>query len=405
MAGTVAKTLLLSGTPPGKANVAEIILHDLVEYAGPSQFVCCAVVSPNYHWAPEQAPPGLDVRLLQARNMVAQRGSRSKWSAVRSLWGTFTGLRGEVSRLVPEIVAAARESGVQQVFAVLDNALLFALAHRVAAALDKPLVVLVWDPPNYVLQQAHFDRYSRIWLHGQFKRSLSVARRVAVVSETMQADYAAFTTAPIQLLRHGLAGIADGPSAVETVSAATEWQIGFAGSMYARCAWRAFMRALDHADWTIAGRPVRLKVLSSRLDVSSRRAANIDYLGFRPPEEAQRVLASCHLNYMPQPFQSHLRELCRYSFPTKLTSYLSVGRPVFVHAPRDSALISFVQRSPIGATATSQDPAAIAAALESILGNDQVYSEAAASVRSVAAAHFSERSFHASIDELLPTLG
>jgi hypothetical protein len=161
------------------------------------------------------------------------------------------------------------------------------------------------------------------------------------------------------------------------------------------------LKALDQVDWRVAGRPVRLKLLTPKLLMASRGRARVDYLGFRPPHEVQAVLAGCHATYMPQPFVEHLRELSRYSFPTKLTNYLALGRPVFVHAPRDGALSAFFAGNPIGAHADSLEPQPILAALEGLLGDAAAYDQACRQVRTSARRHFDVPVFHAAIDRLL----
>ncbi|MGQ0800758.1 MAG: hypothetical protein ACT4NL_11680 [Pseudomarimonas sp.] len=171
--------------------------------------------------------------------------------------------------------------------------------------------------------------------------------------------------------------------------------------MYSPCAWNALLRALDLVGWVVAGRPVRLRLLTASIELASRKPARIEFLGFRTPAEVQTILADCHLCYMPQPFRPHLRDLCRYSFPTKLSNYLDVGRPVLVHSPPEGALSEFYARHPIGVHANSQEPAEIIAALEALLADTNAYQRACEQVAEVAQAHFSQAVFHAAIDHLL----
>jgi hypothetical protein len=218
----------------------------------------------------------------------------------------------------------------------------------------------------------------------------------------MKDEYSALTSAPVGILRHGVPMDFEGMPVPREIPGGDEWIVGFAGSMSADCAWLAFLRALDHAHWRIAGRPVRLKVLSGRITVASRKPARIDYLGcLATPEEAQLALESCHLTYLPQPFAASLTDLARYSFPTKLTSYLSAGRPVFVHSPPNGSLAEFYVRNPLGALATSLAPESIVLALESLLGNVDAYRAASSQVRKTAVECFSDSVFHDAIDQML----
>jgi hypothetical protein len=316
------------------------------------------------------------------------------------------GFGREVDRLAREIISGSRAFYPGRILAVLDNPLMMAVAHRVASTLDIPLTTLIWDAPEYLLSKFGFDRFSRRLLLREFNTSLSASQRVAVVSEAMQRDYAARTSAPVQILRHGVPMEFEVQGVPGTEFDQEEWKIGFGGSMYSECAWRAFLGALDHAGWTVAGKPVRLKLVTPRITLASRRPARVDFLGCLPsPEAAQSELAKCHLNYLPQPFAGHLWELAKYSFPTKLTSYLATGRPVIVHSPVGASLSLFYETNPIGAHACSLRPGPIIEALEALLGDRSVYEAASRQVRVTAQAHFAESVFHAAIDSALPEPG
>lgn len=401
MGAAKARLLLLTGTPPGTAKVGEIILRDLVTHYGPSNVHCVAVLSPRYGWKPGHETEGLSVTLLPSIHVNGQRWGNGLLSAAGSMINFQFGFRREVSKLVRQIVAQARAARAEKIFAVLNNALIMAVAHRAAKILGLPMVTLVWDPPGYLCINSRFDRFSRLALMKEFEASLASSEAVAVVSETMQQDYAAMTRAPIHILRHGLPMDPNRGEQPNVKLNADEWIIGFAGSMYSDCAWKAFIKALDSVDWRIAGRPVRLKLLTPRIVLASRHAAQIDFLGFRPPDEAQAILEQCHLSYMPQPFVAHLRELCRYAFPTKLTNYLAIGRPVFIHAPSEGALSTFYDGNKIGARATSLQSASIVEALEGLLGDEQAYRDACEQVRKTARAHFDVSVFHRAIDRVL----
>jgi hypothetical protein len=215
----------------------------------------------------------------------------------------------------------------------------------------------------------------------------------------MRRDYAALTPAPIHVVRHGR-GSGEGPPR-RTASTSGDWLVGFAGSMYSDCAWRAFLAALDSVEWRVAGRAVRLKVLASSIKLQSRRAATVEYLGFRPPAEVQQILEGCDLCYMPQPFVSRLQDLTTYSFPTKLGDYVATGRPVFVHSPAYSELQSFCANAPPGVACDSLQPEGIVAALKSLLEDSAAYARASARAADLSASEFSRAAFLDSVDRFL----
>jgi hypothetical protein len=396
--------LLLTGVIPGTHNVGGIILGDLVRHYGPEYVRSVAVLA---------APPPADriaaVAGLASSTIVTtgnQDRPRSGGILGRSI-ATIASLfrfRSEVRRVREQVLTVLKRERSERVFVVLDNAVLIAIGRDIAKALDVPLSVLVWDPPDYVLRTAGFGRVLRSHLLGAFEATLAAATDIAVVSEIAQEEYTRSFRGDVHLLRHG---VLDGMPQLASGNASgeDEWRLGFAGSMYAANAWQSLVSALDLVGWQIAGRRVRILVMSSKLSVETRRPAAIDFLGFRAADEVQKILADCHLTYMPQPFNPELRELCRHSFPTKLGNYLATGRPVFVHAPADGALQQYFQRHPFGASCDSLDPAAIVTSLERLLADPVAYREAGKRALALAAAEFSRDSFARAVDAFLPRFG
>jgi len=397
----IPKTLLLAGVAPGSRQVGEIILRDLVTHAGPSRFLAVAVAGRRYVEPASSDVEGLNVAVLRAEGLQAKRFSAAKWGAVGSALHQRLRAPSVRTGLQKQIVGLARQAGVQQVFAVLNNAMVFSLAHRVARSLRLPLVSLVWDPPDYQLRVSKFDRWSRSALLGEFRQSLAASSRVAVVSETMQSDYAALTQAPIRLLRHGVEVGSDPKGRDENVPASDEWLLGFAGSMYSSCAWKALCKALDSVGWKVAGKRVRIRMLCANAVLSSRSEASIEYLGFRQQDQVQTLLAECDACYLPQPFVEHLSDLCRYAFPTKLANYLALGRPILAHAPPYSALAPFFRLHNVGVHVDSLDPSCILRGLERLFGDARERAEFGQRARQLAKTNFSSESFQRSVDWLL----
>lgn len=395
--------MLVTGTPPGASGVGEVILRDLILHHGPDRVRCAAIVGPDYRLRPDARIAGTPVELIRTGVLRAPRWTAHRLGAASSLLAYGAAFRPEIARIVGRLEREADAWKPDLLFAVLNNPAMFPVAHRLAAKLGKPLVSLVWDPPEYLLGRARFDRVSRGRLLADFRRSLAASERVAVVSETMRADYAAFTDADIRLLRYGLqAGSALAPSSVRRgAQGEDEWVIGFAGSMYAVSAFHALLDALDGVDWRVAGRPVRIRVYAPDFTLSRRRGTRIEYLGYPPQVEADEGLRDCHLMYLPQPFEEEFEAFSRYSFPTKLSAYAAIGRPVFVHAPADSALSRFYDTHPLGARATSLQPQDILAALRAVLGDARARGEAERRVAETARKDFSSEAFLAAVDWML----
>jgi hypothetical protein len=138
---------------------------------------------------------------------------------------------------------------------------------------------------------------------------------------------------------------------------------------------------------------------SFRLELPS--AARVELLGFRSVHETLSLLAECDVNYLPIPFDAHLAPLARFSFPTKLSTYLATGKPIFAHAPEAGALAAYMERSPVGVCCTSLDPADVLASLQRLVGDGGSYAAAACAAARAAAVEFNADRFRARFCELI----
>lgn len=85
--------------------------------------------------------------------------------------------------------------------------------------------------------------------------------------------------------------------------------------------------------------------------------------GFRPQAEVLDAQRHADVLFLPLAFESPLKKLLRTAAPGKTAEYLSLGRPVLVHAPADTFLASYFQKHECGLVVDTNDPNAVAAAL------------------------------------------
>ncbi|MCF6289776.1 MAG: glycosyltransferase [Desulfobacterales bacterium] len=297
-------------------------------------------------------------------------------------------------------MAFGREHRIDKVLMILDTTTTIAMGAEVARQLSVPLLSLVWDAPEYFLVGRKWDRFTRNKLLARFGETLGLSEKVAVVSETMQKDYKKKYGARTVIVRHGLR-MEDSIEQAARFSTPTDFVIGFAGGLYALSAWEALLQALAECDWHIAGRQVVLKVLGWNFHFRTKKKMNIHFLGWRSPEEAAAILAGCNVNYLPHPFEPELYHLAHYSFPTKMSTYLAAGRPVFVHAPPQSSLTPFCTRNQVGMLCESLDPAEIIAGLKKLASDQDYYSESARQVFALTRTEFNKEHFLRSFAEFI----
>lgn len=280
-----------------------------------------------------------------------------------------------VPALVRRIVDFGRSFGAERLWVPLSVPHAMRLARRVAAQLQLPLYLTVWDPPEYKLP--------RFGLHGALQRrflkifaaDMAAAKRCGVMSDEMKRRYESRYGVPCVVMTHGV------PEKHWQEPAARPLRpdrlvIAFAGSLYALSEWRALLAALAGAGWEVAGRKVVLRLLSDRVEVLPNQPAHLEFYGWRSFDETLDLLARSDVCYLPYWMDERYRDTVRLTFPTKLSLYLASGRPVFYHGPRDASPTPFFERFPAGVCCHSWDGEEILAALTRLAGDGAAYARA-----------------------------
>lgn len=134
--------------------------------------------------------------------------------------------------------------------------------------------------------------------------------------------------------------------------------IGHVGSLYANKEFIAFL-SLVKAYANLSGRKLQVHMWGSsrftgKLPIGLKNC--VKFYGQVPDEkEIIMGLSKCTFVYTMYPMTKNLRLFSTTSLPSKLTSYVQAGKPIFGHCPKESTLSEFITSTQIGATWNSLD--------------------------------------------------
>jgi hypothetical protein len=372
---TIPHLLVLAGASPSEQHGGEVYLAEACRNYPKGRISRFAIAHPVYSRPMEWL--GIPIAYVDHPREHGLKGL-GRIAAMASALPLHAYIRRVlVPRLVEEVVRFGQAQHPNVIWALLDSPTLMAVAWRVARKLRLPIVVSVLDPPERWTNELRFAAVTEKAILGEFERSLRAASRVAVISEGMQVEYRCRFGLDTILLRHGIH-----PSLVQPPASKPQQGnrliIGLAGSLYGREARTTLFRALESTGWNIAGRAVRLRILSNEFNVQVSAHADIEFLGWRSVPETIRLLHGCDLLYLPYWFDPNFRYTARLCFPTKLTAYLAAGRPVLVHAPLSSAPSQFFGRYTAGEVCDSLEPNDLLAACTRLLNDEARYCSATA---------------------------
>jgi len=391
------RTLVIVASVPGSRNVGQILLREMLRCVDADRFVIAALIDPNSEDA--QAAESLcEMRMFACPKENAKPRVGGRFGGVVGAIQRVNRYEPEIGRVSREVLRFAQQSGISRIWAILDSTAAIDVSAALIRKMDVPVLAHVWDDVEHLTRQRRLDAFTRRRTAARFARVLTRSRCTAVIGDAMGENYARRFGVRWQVIRQG---VADQTLPREERTRDGEFVIGFSGGMYCPSAWKALLDALGQVGWTIGGRPVRLVVMSGHVWFSTRSPTNIQFKGWVPEAEAHRTLASCDLLYLPQPFEPAQRPLAELSFPTKLSAYVSTGRPVFVHAPKYASLVAFAQTHPVGPLCSSRDPAVVAKTLEAFASSATAYADAARASADVANTVLSRASFVAQVQAFL----
>ncbi|MDI1253514.1 hypothetical protein [Thermomonas sp.] len=396
---TAEKTLLLVGSIPGNRNVGQILLREMLACVDREQFVVAAMLDSK---EAEQADPVVGTRVFERPHEHAKRMISGRMGGMLAAAKRFRDYDPAIAALVNEIRDYAQANQIDRVWAVLNMPSVMDVCAQLMKTLRVPLLAHVWDDVGHLSQQRGLDAFSRWRIERRFGRLLATAEHTAVIGESMAASYTQRYGARCQIVRHG---VSDSVVARGLPTSDEEFVIGFSGGMYCPSAWTAFQAALGKLGWKVGGKRVRLIVMSGQVTFSAQSPAQVEFLGWRDDEEVHARLSGCDLLYLPQPFEPAQRELSELSFPTKLSAYVSTGRPILVHAPEYASVSLFSHEHPVGVVCNSLVPERLASVIEGLAIDAKLYAGAASASAKVANTVLSRGSFHAQVRTFLSGAG
>ena len=370
----VPNILILAARTPGAAGIQGAILRDLCE-AYPHEHQSCFVV-PWHQGQYSDLPEDLSWLPLESAPNPFGRSSGRFLRRIPAIGGPTSLSMGRYFRLpqtVRRIAEFGRRHRVDTVWAMLSLPHIALLARGVAKALNADLLTTVWDAPEIKMQL--YDRFSNGIVMREFGRVLRESKRTAVISQQMADDYGRRYDAKPVILRHGIRPeILQQPET--TLNDDDSLVIGYAGSLYAKHEWLGLLEALSSREWKLAGRAVRIRFLGAEFPFPHHMRVHIEYHGWCSVDETTRLMVTTDLTYLPYEFDEDRRVFATTSFPSKLTTYLAAGRPVFFHGPRYSTISSFYEQYPIGPRCHSLNADDIIESLEDFLTEEGRYRSA-----------------------------
>lgn len=350
------KILLLTDIPPTQDLTAGILLENMLRHIPEGSVVCYTVLHRDLN--PKLAYNLKEMPIKIVRKPLENWGYGKFGSPLLSfLMELFTSIL-QIPRIVDDIVNFGILHGVDRVWVTLQGQTMIRLALPVAQKLKIPLYSQVYDSPDWWMRANKVNPIISNNVIDLFGRTLKESKNCALASWAMVEYYnSIYMSRGIPMVSCFNISLAKPPA--KKYSSKKEFIICMAGQLYAGQEWNSLLQALDHLNWTINGKPVKVRYMGEWLSLSGKEPRQIEYLGWRSVEEIIEIASTSDICYCPYWFEPAFGLEARLSFPSKLPLYFASGRPVLFHGPEYSSPAKYIQLYEAAYVFNSLDPAII----------------------------------------------
>ncbi len=364
--------LLLTDMPPSNNFTAGIVLSQLVQFLlEENHKICCYAV------VDKTLQPDIPQEILSQMPYAVSEKPIEYWGAMKH--GFFLSLvmnnyiaAFELPKIADQVIEFAKDNDVDLIWSVVQGQTMIKIVRRIALQVGKPYTVQVWDPPQWWLKEYKFDPFTAHSVMKEFKKMILQSQTCLTASWAMAEEYYNHYNAKCIPVIPGLAKV----DLIENIKKDdSKFLIGFSGQAYAKKEFKAFFKALDYMNWKHENKQIEVKLYGRQFDVED--SIHIKKCGYMEQNQLLVELQNMDLLYCPYFFDKKYELISRLSFPSKLTSYLSIKKPVFFHGPILSSPGRFINDYNAGFICNTLEYRKIAEQLSEIISVDKALKEKA----------------------------
>ncbi len=276
-----------------------------------------------------------------------------------------------VRKLYRKIKNFILSNKIDKVWIILQGQTMINLAKLLVSDGVVPVYTQVWDEPKWWLIANKVNSLSSKRILANFDYAISHSAGCGVASDNMAEYYTKKYNVKCEVLIPTLKNIEIPKYLVQSSNTSNEIYIGMCGQIYAYEEWSSFIQALDSINWTIFGKKIKIAYVGYSLSDNTHK--NIINHGYKSQVETINILADCDIQYCPYIIADAYEEVSKYSFPSKIVTYLATSKPIFYHGPLYSSPAKLVSGNKLGVICHTLGIEDILSALNEVLSSEESY--------------------------------
>jgi glycosyltransferase involved in cell wall biosynthesis len=373
------KILLLTDVPPCNDFPGTLLTEELCRMLPEGSIAAFIVLNPYLNYVKISPDLGeTPVEYVDKPRENALFPGKGKWKIIANFTHEMYNAKIRTARICDRAVAFGKANSIDRVWCILQGQTMIRLALPVARKLGVPLHSQLWDHPAWWLKDNGIDFISRKLILHEFAKAIRGSVCCAAASHAMAEIFQEiYSVDSVPILANLSVDMAYPP--VRALNDKDVLSIGIAGQLYSHMEWQTLLTVLGDIGWKINHRKSVLRYLGNHFNIDLSREeykmVNIEFLGYRPQNEAIRLLSECDILYCPYPFSNDLEIIAKTSFPSKLITYLATGKPVFFHGPDYAAPARFLKEHNAALMCHTLDRREVGQMLQILVSDENLYQE------------------------------
>lgn len=355
------KLLLFSDIPPCTNLTAGIVLNKMCDFLlEEGHDLCCfTIMDPSLH-------PSIPEDKLSRMHFSNLNKPCENWGGgIKSFYHNNAIAIKELPRMAKKVAKFARDEHCQLIWIVEQGQTMIKMARKVASGAGIPYVVQTWDPTEWWLKENKFDKFTFNSVMKEYGRVLHNAECFIAASWAMEKEYG--EQYHCKRSKAVVLGLSENEIKPLGKGKTDEFVIALSGQIYAKIEFAQLIEALNLMHWQYNGKKIIVKLYGTYFNLYYSEEANVIVRGWIEQKKLLPELADADLLYCPYWFSEEYAVVSRNSFPSKLSTYLKLGKPVLFHGPAYSSPSIFLAENDAGYQCNSLDPNDIAKAIKYIM--------------------------------------
>jgi glycosyltransferase involved in cell wall biosynthesis len=337
--------------PTGQA----IVLHRLLGGLSPDQYYIISSVPENTEV--KVALPKLNTKYYYL-DAPLYRHWTSPWDMAQRAYRRFQGPSGQIENFIHlrarQICEIMRQDPCCALVACTSDLIRLPSAAIACAESAIPFVPYIFDDYAY-----HLVGLEREIAQRHDKKIMKQAAQVIMLNEAMAEEYQRRYHISNTAVVHNPTNVDDLENIrrFPPVLDKSTFNIVFSGSLYHAHydAFRNIIQALER----LPKNTIKLHLFTDRTpqDLAAEGISGESLVchSYVPHAEMLSILLEADLLFLPLAFQSPIQDMLRLAFPSKTGDYLSMAKPILVHAPADDFISQYFRRHECGLVVDQPD--------------------------------------------------